>query len=303
MAIYPASHHPTPAFGYKNERESRSHILIGTELEFDGPSHLTQRVSPTELSDRFDEISGGRTYCKSDGSLSYGVELVSHPGTLEHHMYVMHWQQLCRTAVKNGYRSHDTNTAGLHLHVGREQLGATETERDEVIRKVQIFFGRFKAELLRFSRRTLSDFEQWADCQSIARRTRGYTGAQLREYALDHYVQHRNVTHYHSTRYVAVNVNNAATVEIRIFKGTAKRDTLIASIQLVHNIFTWCMAHSWDDLAAATFADVALWRPYAEIVHYCEHRGLIELGSVETLPSGRRDPEFTGIDGTEAERA
>lgn len=291
---------PEPEIGYKNDRESREHLTFGVELECEPRNDGGNvRMDAYELSDRIDEIPGGRTYCKSDGSLSNGVEIVSHPGTLAHHMYVMHWRQIQRTCEKAGFRSHDAANSGLHVHVGRAQLGSTDAERDDVTRKVQVLFALYTAELTRFSRRRRSCLEQWAPIDRL-----GVTpddirhvssGAQLASWA------HARVPAYrsnHNDRYTAVNVTNSATVEIRIFRGTLKRDTLIAAIQLVSNVFEYAMAHDWADIPASTWADVAAYKPHKELVNYMIARGLLDADAApETLPASNRPSDFYGVDG------
>lgn len=298
--IHNYSYKPEPEIGYKNDRESREHLTFGVELECEPRNDGGNiRMDAYELSDRIDEIPGGRTYCKSDGSLSNGVEIVSHPGTLAHHMYVMHWRQIQRTCEKAGFRSHDAANSGLHVHVGRAQLGSTDAERDDVTRKVQVLFALYTAELTRFSRRRRSCLEQWAPIDRL-----GVTpddirhvssGAQLASWA------HARVPAYrsnHNDRYTAVNVTNSATVEIRIFRGTLKRDTLIAAIQLVSNVFEYAMAHDWADIPASTWADVAAYKPHKELVNYMIARGLLDADAApETLPANNRPSDFYGVDG------
>ena len=293
------SYKPEPEIGYKNDRESREHLTFGVELECeprnDGGS---VRMDAYELSDRIDEIPGGRTYCKSDGSLTRGVEIVSHPGTLAHHMYVMHWRQIQRTCEKAGFRSHDAANSGLHVHVGRAQLGSTDAERDDVTRKVQVLFALYTAELTRFSRRRRSCLEQWAPIDSL-----GVTPDDIRHArsdALARWASARVPVYRsnHNDRYTAVNVTNCATVEIRIFRGTLKRDTLIAAIQLVSNVFEYAMAHDWADIPASTWADVAAYKPYKELVNYMIARGLLDADAApETLPASNRPSDFYGVDG------
>lgn len=289
---------PEPRFGYKNDRESREHLTFGVELECEPRRNGAPKMDANELSDRIDEIASDRVYCKSDCSLSHGLEIVTHPGTLAHHMYVMHWRQIQRTCEKAGFRSHDTENSGLHVHVGREQLGDTDAERAETIRKVQVLFVLYAAELTRFSRRTRSRLEQWAPFRSFGvspesiRATDGDTlaswaGSSVPTRAYDH-----------DDRYAAVNVLNRATVEIRIFRGTLKRDTLIAAIQLVSNIFEYAMSHTWDELRTSTWADVAACKPYKEIVGYMIARGLPDADAApETLPGGNRAMDYYGTDG------
>lgn len=301
--IHNYSYKPEPEIGYKNNRESREHLTFGVELECEPRNDGGNlRMGACALSDCIDEIPGGRTYCKSDGSLSNGVEIVSHPGTLAHHMYVMHWRQIQRTCEKAGFRSHDAANSGLHVHVGRAQLGSTDAERDDVTRKVQVLFALYAAELTRFSRRRRSCLEQWAPIDSLGvtpddiRHVR--SGAQLARWATASVPAYRSN---HNDRYTAVNVTNLATVEIRIFRGTLKRDTLIAAIQLVSNVFEYAMAHDWADIPASTWADVAAYKPYKELTDYLVARNLLTAEDVpETLPAGNRPSDFYGVDGIAA---
>lgn len=298
--IHNYSYKPEPEIGYKNDRESREHLTFGVELECEPRNDGGNvRMDAFELSDRLDEIPGGRTYCKSDGSLSNGVEIVSHPGTLAHHMYVMHWRQIQRTCEKAGFRSHDAANSGLHVHVGRAQLGSTDAERDDVTRKVQVLFALYAAELTRFSRRRRSCLEQWAPIDRLGVTPddirRVSSGAQLASWASARVPAYLSN---HNDRYTAVNVTNRATVEIRIFRGTLKRDTLIAAVQLVSNVFEYAMAHDWADIPASTWADVAAYKPYKELVNYMIARNLLAAEDVpETLPASNRPSDFYGVDG------
>ena len=297
--IHNYNYKPEPEIGYKNDRESREHLTFGVELECEPRNDGGNvRMDAYELSDRIDEIPGGRTYCKSDGSLSNGVEIVSHPGTLAHHMYVMHWRQIQRTCEKAGFRSHDAANSGLHVHVGRAQLGSTDAERDDVTRKVQVLFALYTAELTRFSRRRRSCLEQWAPINSLGMTPdaiRHISTADLARWAAACVPAYRSN---HDDRYTAVNVTNTATVEIRIFRGTLKRDTLIAAIQLVSNVFEYAMAHDWADIPASTWADVAAYKPYKELTDYLVARNLLAAEDVpETLPAGNRPSDFYGVDG------
>lgn len=298
--IHNYSYKPEPEIGYKNDRESREHLTFGVELECEPRNDGGNvRMDAYELSDRIDEIPGGRTYCKSDGSLSNGVEIVSHPGTLAHHMYVMHWRQIQRTCEKAGFRSHDAANSGLHVHVGRAQLGNTNSERDDVTRKVQVLFALYTAELTRFSRRRRSCLEQWAPIDRLGVTPddirHASSGARLAAWACANVPAYRSN---HNDRYTAVNVTNSATVEIRIFRGTLKRDTLIAAIQLVSNVFEYAMDHSWDNIRTSTWADVAAYKPYKELVNYMIARNLLTAEDVpETLPASNRPSDFYGTDG------
>lgn len=44
-----------------------------------------------------------------------------------------------RKALSLGYRSHNTSTCGLHVHIGRKQLGYSYEEQEEVISRIMFF--------------------------------------------------------------------------------------------------------------------------------------------------------------------
>ena len=77
---------------------------FGVELEIDEGGergdYASQILTPANVG--FTE----RLYCKHDGSLSNGFELVTHPMSLEYHQEEMPWPEVLRTARSLGYRSH-----------------------------------------------------------------------------------------------------------------------------------------------------------------------------------------------------
>lgn len=281
---------PEPIFGYHRanvERELRA-LTFGVEVEVEDVRGVRVVCGNAEATDHVDEAGEGRVYCKHDGSLNdYGFEIVSHPGTLAHHMYVMHWKGILRKAQKSGRRSHDARNCGLHVHVGREQMGVTDAERARVCKMMQIMMSRFRNEWTAFSRRANSALNQWAPIPTWSEAQSDDVDElrMLMDTLYDYNV-------YHSDRYTAVNITNRATVEIRIFRGTLKRDTLIAAIQACENLTRWCMEHDVADIPGTTFADVVLHTPFREIVEYMRDRGLLSR-DVTTLPGGNRIPDFS----------
>ena len=91
-------------------------------------------------------------YIKSDGSLDDGMEIVSHPMSLNYHQNFC-WQEIMSKAVALGYRSHQTSTCGLHIHVNRTAFGMNQAEQEEVIAKILYFVEAHWNELYCFSRR------------------------------------------------------------------------------------------------------------------------------------------------------
>ena len=110
-------------------------------------------------------------------------------------------------AVRLGYRSHNTSTCGLHIHVGKAQLGGTIEEQEAVIGRILFFFESHWNELLNFSRRTVYSVDRWAARQGYSDRPKDILDKAKKS---------------SKGRYCCVNITNYSTVEIRLFRGTLK---------------------------------------------------------------------------------
>lgn len=76
---------------------------FGVELEIDGAGEYDSNADKILAIGNHGEP---RVYCKHDGSLDEGFEIVSHPATLDSHMHSFPWEQMMNAAVSMGYRSH-----------------------------------------------------------------------------------------------------------------------------------------------------------------------------------------------------
>ena len=82
-------------------------------------------------------------YIKEDGSLSDGFEIVSYPMTLDYHKNNMNWWEVMKKALRMGYYSHQSGTAGLHIHVNRNCFGEYAEEQENPISRVLYFVEMF----------------------------------------------------------------------------------------------------------------------------------------------------------------
>ena len=140
--------HSIHDYGYKPELifYGDSDRYFGVELEIDGAG------KDDDYADELLEIaniSDEHIYIKSDGSLDDGMEIVSHPMTLDFHKDFC-WEDIMRKAISLGYRSHQTSTCGLHIHVNRDCLGEDRDDQEMVISKILYFTERHWNELLKF---------------------------------------------------------------------------------------------------------------------------------------------------------
>lgn len=224
---------PDPIFYGKGNR------FFGVELEIDYGGEYSDSarklLAIANGNDRNDFL-----YIKHDGSLEEGMELVTHPMTLEHHQNFMPWESILNKAVSLGYRSHQTSTCGLHVHVNRDSLGDSVARQEETIARILFFVENHWNELLRFSRRTQSQMEQWA-----ARYGRKDSPKEQLEHAKGRYL----------SRYTCVNLLNSATIEFRLFRGTLRYNTLIATLQLVNELCEVAFALSDEEMSRLTWSE------------------------------------------------
>lgn len=192
---------------------------LGVELEIDeGGESASNAASILDIANADAEY----LYIKHDGSLDDGMELVTHPMSLEVHLHQMPWREVLKKACVLGYRSHQSGTCGLHIHVSRSAFGETDWEQDAAIARILYFFEKHWDELLKFSRRTQCQLNQWAQRYG------------LKEHPMD--ILDHAKKGCHANRYTCVNLQNRETIEFRIFRGTLKYNTLIATLQLIDRI-------------------------------------------------------------------
>lgn len=259
---------PNPDFKFRHAEETSctnkkvapldSILTFGVELEIDcGDDH-------NDVSDALAAL-GMPIYMKHDGSLGEeGVEIVTHPCSLAFHQYDMRWAEICRISRQHNYLSHKAGTCGLHIHIGRRQMGNDWSERDRTANNMVLLVNRLWDEIVKFSRRTEGQLDDWAQRPDID--VDGcLTDDELQREA-------RRVANH--GRYQAVNLCNDSTVELRFFRGTLKRDTLIASIQLASNLTRYAMTHTPTECNNVTWADVVGFEQFKELKAYCEARGL-----------------------------
>ena len=251
-------------YGYKPEPifYGESQRYFGVELEIDGAGKDSNNAR--EILDIGNEDEE-HIYIKSDGSLDDGMEIVSHPMTLDYHKNYC-WAEIMKKAVSLGYRSHQTSTCGLHIHVNRICFGESREEQDEVISRVLYFVKHHWNELLKFSRRSEYTINRWA-----ARY--GYENSPK---AIMDKTKKGNFG-----RYAAVNLCNYSTIEFRLFRGTLKLNTFIATLQLVNEICNVAVSMSDEGLQKLSWSEFVSNITDTELIQYLKERNLYINESVE----------------------
>ena len=229
--------------------------FFGVELEIDygGKDDDNARILK-EIAN----VHGEHIYVKSDDSLDEGLELVSHPMSLDYHKSFC-WEEIMKKAISMGYRSHQTSTCGLHIHVNRDCFGEDRDTQDEVISRILFFVETHWAELLKFSRRSEYSMNRWA-----ARYGYEKTGKEILDKAKKG----------GQGRYAAVNLCNYSTIEFRLFRGTLKHNTLIAALELVNAICDLAISLTDEGIANMSWSEFVGTLTEPELIQYLKERKL-----------------------------
>lgn len=219
-AIYNYSYKPTPIFYGGTGEDHRMYMGIELEIDDGGEDSNNARQILSMVNG-----DGEVAYAKHDGSINNGFEIVSHPATLEYHTNDIAWRELMAKAVELDYRSHETSTCGLHVHISREGLGDTYEAQEEVIARIIYFIEKHWKKVLTFTRRSEARMARWA-ARYGAERTVDDT--------------YKNAKRQSYSRYHCINLENSATIEFRMFRGTLKYSTFLATLQFTHMLCEFC---------------------------------------------------------------
>lgn len=249
-AIHDYSYKPDPIFYGQGPR------YFGLELEIDGAGKDGNNEREIEsVANKTTE----HIYIKSDGSLDDGMEIVTYPCSLDYHVHQLPWLDIVTKALGLGYKSHKTSTCGLHIHVSRNALGDDYHSQEECIGRVLFFIEKHWEELLKFSRRTEPQLNRWA-----ARYGFKNTPKDILDHAKKGY----------GGRYTCLNLNNDDTIEFRIFRGTLKYNTLIATLQLVDTICNVAFSMSDKEISALSWTSFVERIDPPELITYLKERRL-----------------------------
>lgn len=257
-ALHDYNYKPAPEY-QRTSHDGPAALLYGVELEVD-MGHDAE-----DLSADLDAL-GAPIYCKTDGSLDCGLEVVTHPCTLAYHMERLPWDKIVDLCREYDMLSHQANTCGLHIHVGRAQLGVAAADA------LTVLVCAIRDELTTLSRRNPETLQRWAAINwSITA-----ADLQLDDVSLLDNLRAHLLDSDTRGRYQAVNRQNRRTVELRLWRGTLRVETIRATLQLVDVLCKYAQTHDLVQCARSIWPDVADTIPgeYTELLAYCTERGI-----------------------------
>lgn len=249
----------THDYGYKPEPDFKpefdiNKLYMGVELEVDQGKDVRFATADINAYDNEENV-----YLKYDGSLDNGFEIVSHPCTLEYHKGL--WGDIIDICKKYGFKSHDARTCGLHVHLSRHYFGDSETEQNYNIGKLILLMNKHWENMVKFSRRTAHQLNHWAERVDLtASKFETPKGMELK------------VKDKRGNRYVAVNLNNTHTIELRLFNGTLRKENLFATLEMCQNLADAAKNWSITGVNDSTFGDIVRMNATEYLEDYCNTR-------------------------------
>jgi len=238
----------------KNER-----LFFGLEIEveaYDSKSASAMHAYQLEAMEL--------AYLKNDGSLNDGFEIVTHP--MSHDFFkneaTEFWGILEDLRSRSGMKvkSWDTRTCGLHIHISRTGFssGSHMHRFLNLVYSNPDFYstlaGRTSDQWAKFTDIWQREYKRDANGERIWSEDTGYEITNKRTF------MHKLNTDRNSDRYSAVNTNNAATLEMRIFRGTVNGDTIKSQLDLAHASVEYTRNLTVQDVRkGALSADLFMW--------------------------------------------
>jgi hypothetical protein len=207
------SYRPSMNF-HKLSNENENAPFFGIELE-------VERKNSNGLKHKYmaGMIKNEHWYFKTDGSLTDGFEIVTHPLTFNYiQQSEKSFTDSLKLLVENGYNSYDANTCGMHIHISKANFTTWHLYR------FLKFFVENKEFIVAISQRKMEKLKKWANIEDDNDSSLIYKAKKKDG---------------NNERYVAINLQNKATLEIRIFRGTLNINSFMKNIEFAHALFMY----------------------------------------------------------------
>ena len=175
---------------------------LGLELEVEA-----RCARLTEGAEIMYDAVGGRAYLKYDGSLSNGFEIVTHPHSLSEIQDKFPWDAVAKIQDL-GFRSWNTSSCGIHVHVSRS---AFKDDAHQIKFTKLIYDNQRQVERLAGRK---SNYAKFNDKGKVVAK-----------------VKYGNQS---DGRYSAVNNENENTLEVRVFRGSLRKERILSAVEFVH---------------------------------------------------------------------
>ena len=218
-------------------------LLLGAEIEVGGNNNISSDNDKNSTVKKCIQIMNGSDsdeenliYSTHDSTVQ--IEFDTMPCSLEFHKNKMNYREMFEYLDKEGYKGHDCETAGLHIHANRSYLGKSRISQELVISKILYILEKFNDEICVIARRD-NEYSE-------------FVGSKKEENSLvELYGKYKD----HGKR-AALNLQHKDTIEFRMFKSTLKYETFILTLEFVKDIIDYAKSASIEEIELIKWADL-----------------------------------------------
>lgn len=208
------------------------HAYFGVEVEMESRDGMGQ-----DALDHFrSTFTDDEFYYKHDGSIysEDGFEMVSHPRDLDSWQALLpRLQDAMKRARRLGMRSWNTDTCGIHVHIDARTFGDSSAH---LYRFTQFIYRNERA-MARVAGRGSVSYSRYYD-----------EANRPRMLAAD--IKDRKRFGGAGERYMAVNLLNRRTIEVRAFRGSLNAERIVANIEFLHALVEYTRHMTTQDAFA-----------------------------------------------------
>lgn len=218
-------------------------LLLGAEIEVGGNNNISSDNDKNSTVKKCIQIMNGSDsdeenliYSTHDSTVQ--IEFDTMPCSLEFHKNKMNYREMFEYLDKEGYKGHDCETAGLHIHANRNYLGKSRISQELVISKILYILEKFNDEICVIARRD-KDYSEFAGEK------------QNEDSIVELYGKYKD-----KGKRAALNLQHKDTIEFRMFKSTLKYETFILTLEFVKDIIDYAKSVDIEEIELAKWSDL-----------------------------------------------
>lgn len=218
-------------------------LLLGAEIEVGGNNNISSDNYKNSTVKKCIQIMNGSDsdeenliYSTHDSTVQ--IEFDTMPCSLEFHKNKMNYREMFEYLDKEGYKGHDCETAGLHIHANRSYLGKSRISQELVISKILYILEKFNDEICVIARRD-NDYSEFAGEK------------QNEDSIVELYGKYKD-----KGKRAALNLQHKDTIEFRMFKSTLKYETFILTLEFVKDIIDYAKSVDIEEIELAKWSDL-----------------------------------------------
>ena len=218
-------------------------LLLGAEIEVGGNNNISSYNDKNSTVKKCIQIMNGSDsdeenliYSTHDSTVQ--IEFDTMPCSLEFHKNKMNYHEMFEYIDKEGYKGHDCETAGLHIHANRNYLGKSRISQELVISKILYILEKFNDEICVIARRD-NDYSEFAGEK------------QNEDSIVELYGKYKD-----KGKRAALNLQHKDTIEFRMFKSTLKYETFILTLEFVKDIIDYAKSVDIEEIELAKWSDL-----------------------------------------------